>query len=378
MEAATNSQKRGRQINSGISFVLPFTFHECIGTSGDEWRQNYNGYAEQRLRMMLATFLHNFSQNDLDAFVIISPESDLVATRAIVRSLTSDSRYTVISERCVCPDLPWGDAGGRAADGWMMQQMLKLGAARLMASSFYVTLDCDIVCVRAFSKASLLCGDRAIVGIETESDYSRIYIDSFALEEANIKHGRYDQSASLLEYRRIKSRMGIYYSETPCVLHTGSVINLLEFLNSRSGRSWSRVLADARGWTEYGLYFQFLEKVHMIEELCLSRGCNAVLDLERSVWHVSSRYRRERQYDWRHFCESADALKHGPFVAIQSWLPIDQWLPEKFCSVVEFYDQMKNWLFVYQDEEVRRKLSGCDIQAIDTTDLGDTTVCNVR
>ena len=104
------------------------------------------------------------------------------------------------------------------------------------------------------------------------------------------------------------------------------------------------MLANTRGWTEYTLYFQFLESRGLLDVLHARRGCNAVLDLERSVCQISQHYRDRRTYDRQHFTECDRSSDCGPFVAIQSWLPIEGWLPEWASTLDEFYDQMDSWL----------------------------------
>jgi hypothetical protein len=327
-----------------MSFVMPFTCQESIGARGRMWRRSQNGYSRKRLMMMLSTFRRFCNQDEVARFIIICPDADVSDTTAILRSVTTDERYVVASERDMCPGLPHGDPGGRASDGWVIQQILKLAAAEHVASQHYVTLDADIVCLRPFGVNDLVINGKAIVGVETAEVYRRLYTDSFAAEETGIKERRYEAAAALLKYERDQECRGRYFSETPCGLHRSSVVELIRYVASASQRPWPETLAQMSGWTEYALYFQFLEGRGLLDVLHTRRGCNAVLDLEKSVCQVSERYRERRTYDRQHFMQCNRSSECGPFVAIQSWLPIEGWLPAWASSLDEFYDQVSSWL----------------------------------
>jgi Family of unknown function (DUF6492) len=207
-----------------------------------------------------------------------------------------------------------------------------------------VTLDADIVCLRPFGMSDLVSDGKAIVGVETAEVYRRLYSDSFAAEEAGIKERRYETAAALLGYERDQECRGRYFSETPCVLHRSSVVELIRYMTRAAQSPWPATLARMSGWTEYSLYFQFLESRGLLDVLHTRRGCNAVLDLEKSVCQVSAHYRERRPYDRQHFVECNRAAESGPFVAIQSWLPIEGWLPAWASTLDEFYDQIGSWL----------------------------------
>lgn len=327
-----------------MTFVMPFTCQESIGVSGRTWRRSQNGYSMKRLAMMLSTFRRFCNHDDLARFIIICPDADVSDTTAILRSVTTDERYVVASEREICPGLPQGSPGGRASDGWAIQQILKLAAAEYVASPYYVTLDADILCLRPFGVKDLIIDGKAVVGVETAEVYRRLYTHSFAAEETRIKQRRYEAAAALLGYERDQECRGRYFSETPCSLHTDSVVALSRHLESASRPPWPDTLARTSGWTEYSLYFQFLESRGLLDVLHTRRGSNAVLDLEKSVCHVSERYRERRTYDRRHFLECDGSGESGPFVAIQSWLPIEEWLPDWASTLDEFYAQVSAWL----------------------------------
>ncbi len=103
------------------------------------------------------------------------------------------------------------------------------------------------------------------------------------------------------------------------------------------------MLAECPGWTEYSLYFQFLEMTGSFEEIHTCGESNAVLSLDKSVWQPTACYKSQRFYDRLHFANSP-LVREGPFVAIQSWIPAEEWLPVRFCGLPDFYGHLERWL----------------------------------
>ena len=163
------------------------------------------------------------------------------------------------------------------------------------------------------------------MNIETLEDYSSIYNDTFSVKEAAIKEERYKGSAAFLKYERVPRYAGRYYGETPVVIHTASVDALIRYLERLHVTSWVEILAKKCAWTEYGLYFQYLEMCEELEKFYYETDCNTLLDLEVSVWQPNGRYRKKRYYDCEHFKNAT-----GCFVAIQSWVPVDSWVSPEY------------------------------------------------
>jgi hypothetical protein len=332
-------------VNERLTFVLPVALHETglVPDDRPQWRHSPDKGTPLRTRYLLCSFLKYFNQESLHEFLIICPSSDVTKLNSLLRSITADPRYFVIEEDNICPDVY--RATSRTSGevfGWRAQQLIKLAVSRRCSSEHYVTLDNDVICVKQFHYASLVRNGMAATNCERPCDYERLYTDKFALAETKKKAARYSQSASLLGYVRPSASRYLFYGETPVILNTKSVIELTQCLDKRFGRSWSQALAETGGWTEYSLYYQFLEMTGQQEKVCQMEGCNAVLDLEKSVWQESSRYRSCRTYDAKHFL--AGGRDRGPFVAIQSWLPISSWLPSRCRSLAEFYDEVKGWV----------------------------------
>jgi len=327
-------------VNRKISFVLPVTLQEA----GLSWRAPANRDTLLRTKLLLRTFLTQFRQDDLADFFLVSPDRDAPLLRAALRSVTGDPRYKLLSELEVCPNLrkATGSETGEVR-GWRVQQMLKLAISAYVSSEHYVTLDNDIVCIRRCSYDDLVKNGRAVTNCETPVDYMRIYTSAFAAREAGIKLRRYARSQKILGHS-LQRPNAQFYGETPVVLRTDMVSRLLEFLSGRFRGEWSEMLASKGGWTEYGLYYNFLEMTGKLDAFSFYAGCNCVLDLERSVWQASEHYRQPRLYDADHFAQGVLSQGCGVFAAVQSWLPVSSWLPARYGTLDAFYQDLERWL----------------------------------
>lgn len=320
-----------------LSVVLPVTLRERV--SG-KWRHSADEGALRRTQLALASFVKNFNQEDLHEFRLVSPAVDLFELDKLLASVTRDPRYQVVDELELCPEVLAASKTHKRA-GWITQQLIKLQIASSFDSTHYLTLDSDILCIKPFSYASLVADGRALTNLEHPADYQRIYVARDCQHELTTKRKRYQGAATLLGYRR-PDTLRHFYGETPVVLNTHSIRELTEFLSLRFGEAWFEGLASQNFWSEYSLYFQFLEMNGRLEQVCALTGCNAVLDLEKSVWLPSEGYRSPRPYDAAHFTH--DLQERGFFVAIQSWLPSNMWLPARCGSVRAFYEEVETWL----------------------------------
>jgi hypothetical protein len=333
-----------------ISFVLPLTLKETNLSLKQNltWRQaNDEAAALTRTRLLLRSFLKMFEQSDLLDFFVICPRADAPQVSSLLSSLTTDRRYRILIEDDFGIDCV--DSNHQKIEelhGWYYQQILKLAISEKIRSAHYVTLDSDIFCAKPFSYPTLIKGGRALTNIETPDDYSRLYSPSFVAIETHIKAMRYAQSAEILGYIRSEPLKYRFYGETPVIFHTASIRAMLDHLTSQHESHWSNMLASKVGWTEYSLYFQYLEMTGELESVCLLAGCNSVLDLERSVWHETRRYRGPRLYDGAHFRGQGEATAEGPFIAVQSWLPAPSWLPARFKNIQEFYREIETKLLL--------------------------------
>lgn len=335
--------------SQSLSFVLPVALKENF--QAIKWRNDPNTVSGLRFQLLLKSFLRAFDLKELALFLVVCPASDEEDIRSMLRRATMDSRFQVMNEFDICPELEERKKNGKSIPGWYVQQIVKLAAANTFSTRFYLTLDSDILCRKPFSVNSLIPGEKALLNVETLGVYLRAYKIKVALDEWRIKRHRLFCSARLLGYRRKWRYRHRSYGETPVLMHTESVRDLMSFLSKRHA-SWIHCLTEKRGWTEYTLLFQFMELNGCLNKHYQKSNHNTVLDLDSSVWKNSDQYKHKRDFS-PEFILSRRNEKAGAFVAIQSYLAADKWLPSTYANVTSFYADLERHLF---DQEVLPKI----------------------
>lgn len=319
---------------------MPVALNEAL-TVDSLWRDQVNKDSVARFLLVLRSFIRMYDQADLDTFFLICPDEQCAAVREVVASVTCDPRYAVLAETSVIPSIANVLAANEdGLGGWYAQQVIKLAAHALVRTPYYFVFDSDIVCIRPCNYASFVVDDRPLVNVEYEKDYAELYAPHFVQEEVRIKTTRRRASLSALGIDSSQVDCAVFYGETPVMFSTAHVPLVLKRLEDVHGMDWVSVLCKQKGWTEFGLYFGYLDARDMTDSAYQVTHSNAVLDLRKSVWQLSSRYRRSRDYDFAHFFGATS----GYFVALQSWIPEGEWLPSQFPSVLAFYHEMARWL----------------------------------
>ena len=205
---------------------------------------------------------------DLRTIYVIVPDADLRALEVRIRN----GRYRLVSELTVVPEFRLYPG----VSGWMKQQLVKLAATKLVRSDWFLTLDADVICAKNVRVRDLIIENRSacFAWQETEgvSEYARWYRGAERLLRL--------------------PRPGVIHNVTPCVLNRAAVNQLQAYLRDlayrkpfRLGRRalftllarlaeaflssesvvrrhlspWRLLLLSDPGWTEYSLYFTFLE-----------------------------------------------------------------------------------------------------------------------
>jgi hypothetical protein len=241
----------------------------------------------ERANLLFRSLLQNF--RDLGTLFLVTREAELGAMRALTRSLPRRLDVRVESEFTIAPELRL-----TRSDGWYRQQLVKLAIAGHVTSDLYLTLDADVVCTRSVSAADLAPGARGLCHVLNE--------DSHPLW--------YQRSLKVLGLPAV--RTGILHNVTPAVLHRGAVRELAEFfaerarsksyapglrgirqaltlglaraLGGRPYEPWRVMLAAGVPWTEYSLYYSFLEATGNFDRFHVESP-HCIYDVERSVWY---------------------------------------------------------------------------------------------
>ena len=298
-QATTHVSVNGDSLRTDrLSFVLPVATSDT-GRDGEDLR---------RMSILLESFLLTFSLPDLYQFFVISPPRDLPAISARLRSRTGDSRFTVVSELDICPEL----ASDPPTWSWCAapEQRVVPAAAdrcsqccRLAETALSLTFDADIVCVRRFGLQQLLVNGRARCGVETALDYGELYVPAFAAMEQRVKQQRVEWAQRVLgRARPERLRRPLLQRNADAVRHrwrrppgrgAGG-----EHTRSRGGR---RCSTCCRGRNR-PVHFAFLEAEDLYDtkyDCPLHR--NAVLRLDESIWQRQACYRDPRNRQLEHW-----------------------------------------------------------------------------
>ena len=246
-------------------------------------------------------------------------------------SASNKSWIRLLAETTVVPELtafPW-------LKGWYRQQLVKLAIADVVETEFYITLDADVVATRPIEYASLIIDGRSVC---------RVY----ALD---LHPDWYQSSRKVLGLT--PKRSGISHNVTPALLHRDAVRALAKHLEARATESrnlfaswssrlrgalaafsnlaehdrssWRWYLASHAPWTEYALYYTFLEATDQFDHWHID-STQGLYDRELCVW-------RDSAANFEHWDPATSFGGEGlpSFVVIQSIAKLD---PERIWNKV--------------------------------------------
>lgn len=232
-----------------------------------------------RARILLRS-LHRFFE-DLGRVFVLVPDHQHAEIKAQLW-VPEGLRIELLPETEIAPEL-----ASLRRRGWYKQQVLKLAVFEHVQSPFYLTLDADVVATRIVSADRLTPGGRALSYVIPRDLHPTWYRDT----------ARFLGGGPLV-------RGGIVHNVTPAVLSRTAVQSLALELQRRAetGR-WSKGLAGwrqrwsrSRGrqgwrdylvaglpWTEYALYYSFLELAGTYAEHHVETD-RCIYDIDRSLW----------------------------------------------------------------------------------------------
>lgn len=233
--------------------------------------------------------LNRFLSSDCVAeLIVVAPPEDVNTIR---KGLVGQTFFTVrvVDEAEMCPSV-------RRERGWYKQQILKLAAAELIKTPWYLTLDADVMCVRPVNAKFLFPDGRAIWQRERPSQHPEWWAGSRAVLRSS---GEFNAGQPVI---------GV----TPALMHTESTRDLLARLTALYPEThWSTALArlTTLDWTEYSLYWTHLLDVGRVEQLYSGSDCTPYN--EDSVWSLDQADALDAKKLDKVF---ADDAHHGFFV----------------------------------------------------------------
>ena len=248
-----------------------------------------------RARLLLRSMHARF--HCLGTLWVVVPAHQVQSTREGLADV--DLRLQIVAETDVVPEL---DRFGRMR-GWFKQQLVKLAIADHVTSDFYLTLDADVLCTRHTQFDQLVTQNaqgvaRAPVVLlpDTHPDWYRSSLQVLGLTAR---------------------REGLLHNVTPALLARSGVQALMGFLNDKANnRDYNRGLRGLRQraamirfalapraheapwriwlcastpWTEYALYYSFLEATDRYDLYHFDND-TALYSAEDSVWYADRKH----------------------------------------------------------------------------------------
>jgi hypothetical protein len=246
----------------------------------------------ERARLLLRSLERRFER--LGTLWVVCPDGQAAAIEAALAPLKPSQELRVEREGQLVPEL----ALAPRLRGWFRQQLIKLAIHERVESDFYLTLDADVICTRRVAPECLAPDGLGLCHVIPRDLHADWYRGSEAVLGLS------------------NALRGGLHAVTPAVLNRHAVAELAEYLETRADRGrfarglrglrqrllflrarrgqdarfsrWRLLLTAGAPWTEYALYYTFLEATGRFERFHrYSAAC--IYDVERSVWYADRR-----------------------------------------------------------------------------------------
>ena len=240
-----------------------------------------------RAELLLESLAQNFT--GLRKIWVVCPDAQREQIAKRYQTLQLPFEIRVESELVIVPEF----ALKLRQSGWFRQQLIKLAIFERIESDLYLTLDADVVCTRPVSAEQLVGDGRGACFLTHEDQFNYWY----------------RRVECVLRVRA--PRRGVTHNVTPALLHRNAVDDLRQKIECMVARgeysrglrgikqfwhlrrtrkqvafaSWRVFLVAARPWTEYALYYTFLETSDRFS-LYHHYSTYCIYDVERSLWHA--------------------------------------------------------------------------------------------
>lgn len=244
----------------------------------------------ERSRLLVESLARNLS--GLRRLWVVCPDPDVERIRDLLCDEALPFELRVEPERRIVPEFGLGIR----MSGWFRQQLIKLAMSEHVTDGLYLTLDADVLCTRRVTAAELI-GDGRGVCVSFPDETFRYW---------------YERIEQVLRIRIAPG--GGCHNVTPALLHTGGMRALTAAIDERIARGersrglrglkqlwwlrrtrgdaryapWRVFLSAARPWTEYALYFSFLEDRGLFDRFHV-RSARCIYDNDLSLWHAANR-----------------------------------------------------------------------------------------
>uniref|UniRef100_A0A6V3SXT7 Uncharacterized protein n=1 Tax=Lotharella globosa TaxID=91324 RepID=A0A6V3SXT7_9EUKA len=215
--------------------------------------------------VQLLSLKKNFQLDDLAMFLIIASPEDIKEVRLHIQDVNAKFNnlfpFHVVEATTIVPELYFLTKHSEAEVapyykehkfGYITRMIVKLAAAELVPTEFYLALDADVVCVRPTSFNTLVQQGRAAVN-KGKMSFDIHY------QWKGAKHVL-DAPPSLLADET-------EYGGVPSLYHRTAVHKLKTYLEIVYQQPWRyTLLRYLFGWSDYSLYYTFLRMANAFEK----------------------------------------------------------------------------------------------------------------
>lgn len=226
-----------------------------------------------------------FDASQLAEVIIVAPEDDLksIARRAKAQSLKLKLRLVDDVELCPC----FAHMGGA---GWFRQQVIKIAAASIVRSKYYITSDDDVFMTRHTGINDLIFSGRVIMSYIPLSSHPYFFRSSSAVLDLPLEAFGWDEFVMnqtpeivITEHmlgvqKEIEKIWGVSNFAEWLLAHSDSYserrpLGLVRRLIRRLSKTRTLELDRQKGmlrricgrWTEHSLYWTFLKKMGLTD-----------------------------------------------------------------------------------------------------------------
>jgi glycosyltransferase involved in cell wall biosynthesis len=278
----------------------------------------------ERMKLLVRSFTKYFDARGLSKFLVVTTARDIAAVKGAIEPMFEAGKLAILDENEVCPELASDPDTTRQwpkpNKGWYRQQLIKLAICERIDTPFYMTLDSDVLFVKPFDTSSLIRGGKAVLNVQTEADYARLYRKKFVAHEVKVRETRYREAEAVLNCRRKPEYLKEWYGETPVLLNCRIARALAERIEATWSKPWRQALLERLPWTEYPLYFLFAEDQGLLQQHYIRGTSDSVLRLSRSLWQSADQYVAHRDLANWDPGSIFDAGDEGIAVVVQSYL----------------------------------------------------------
>jgi hypothetical protein len=220
---------------------------------------------------------------------VVCPDHEAPAIEAALARLTPRYALRVEREAELVPEL----ALAPRLRGWFRQQLIKLAIHERVETDFYLTLDADVICTRRVAPESLAPEGRGLCHVIPRDLHADWYRGSEAvLGIANARRGGLHAVTPAVLNRRAVAELAAYLEgRAESGLFASGLRGLRQRwlffrakrTESRHFAAWRLLLTAGAPWTEYALYYTFLEATGRFERFH-RYSADCIYDVERSVW----------------------------------------------------------------------------------------------